>query len=92
MPEQLKFPTPDLILLDYSEDSLWHSGLEGSVKILNAYPNTPVILGHWGTVNAPDFTPYNGNPALLKKLVKNPKRILVLAPGEPFKLTKLHKK
>ena len=91
MPEQLKFPTPDLILLDYSEDSLWHSGLEGSVKILNAYPNTPVILGHWGTVNAPDFTPYNGNPELLKKLVKNPKRILVLAPGEPFVLTRLKK-
>lgn len=77
MPEQLHMPAPDAILLDYTEDSAWHSGLEGSAKILNAYPNTPVLLGHWGTVDAPDFLPFNGDPKKLLKLVINPKRIYV---------------
>ncbi len=89
MEEQLHMPTPDVILLDYTEDSLWHSGLEGSAKIINAYPNTPVILGHWGTVDAPDFIPFNANPEHLKLLAVNPKRIKVLAPGEPFILKQL---
>ena len=91
MPEQLKMTPPDLILLDYSEDSMFHFGLEGSVKLLNAYPNTPVLLGHWGFVDAPDFAPFNGDPGRLKKLVVNPERIKVLAPGEPFTLKKLVK-
>ena len=92
MPEQLHMSTPDAILLDYTEDSVWHAGLEGSAKIINAYPNTPVILGHWGTVDAPDFIPFNGNPVHLKKLVINPKRVYVLAPGEPFTLKRLIKR
>ena len=84
MPEQLHLPPPDLILLDYSEDSDWHFGLEGSAKLLNAYPQAQVILGHWGFVDAPDFKPFNGDPARLAKLVVNPGRIRVLAPGQPF--------
>jgi L-ascorbate metabolism protein UlaG (beta-lactamase superfamily) len=89
MPEQMKMTPPDLILLDYSEDSMFHFGLEGSAKLLNAYPNTPVLLGHWGFVDAPGFAPFNGDPERLKKLVVNPERIKVLAPGEPFTLKKL---
>jgi len=89
MQEQLHMPTPDVILFDYSEDAAFHSGLEGAVKIANAYPNTPVILGHWGFVDAPDFTPFNGNPKNLKDRVVNPERIYVLAPGEPFTLKRL---
>src|SRR5205809_5313859 len=58
LPEQLHMSTPDLILLDYSEDSAWHFGLEGSAKLINAYPNTPVLLGHWGFVDVPDFAPF----------------------------------
>lgn len=84
-------PTPDAILFYYSEDPLYHSGLEGAVKIANAYPNTPLILSHWGFVDAPEFSPFNGDPERLKKLVKNPERIKVLAPGEPFILKKLKK-
>jgi L-ascorbate metabolism protein UlaG (beta-lactamase superfamily) len=91
MPEQLKMTPPDLILLDYSEDSMFHFGLEGSAKLLNAYPNTPVLLGHWGFVDAPNFNPFNGDPARLKKLVVNPDRIKVLAPGEPYTLQRLKK-
>jgi L-ascorbate metabolism protein UlaG (beta-lactamase superfamily) len=88
MPEQLNLPAPDLILLDYSEDAEWHFGLEGSAKLLNAYPNASVLLGHWGFVDAPEFTPFNGDPERLKKLVINPARIKVLAPGAPFELKK----
>ena len=89
MQEQLHMPTPDAILFDYSEDAVFHSGLEGAVKIANAYPNTPLVLGHWGFVDAPDFIPFNGDPERLKKLVVNPERIKVLAPGQPFILKKL---
>jgi L-ascorbate metabolism protein UlaG (beta-lactamase superfamily) len=91
MPEQLNLPAPNLILLDYSEDAVWHFGLEGSAKLLNAYPNASVLLGHWGFVDAPDFLPFNGDPERLKKLVVNPERIKVLAPGAPFELKKVAK-
>ena len=92
MQEQLHMPIPDAILFYYSEDALYHSGLEGAVKIANAYPNTPLILGHWGFVDAPDFTPFNGNPTNLASRVVNPQRIIVLAPGQPFTLKRLKTK
>jgi L-ascorbate metabolism protein UlaG (beta-lactamase superfamily) len=89
MQEQLRMPTPDAILFDYSEDAAFHSGLEGAVKIANAYPHTPLILGHWGFVDAPDFIPFNGDPKKLAARVVNPERIIVLAPGQPFTLKRL---
>lgn len=88
MPEHLKMPTPDAILFDFS-DSEWHFTLEGAVKLANAYPNTPLLLHHWGSVDAPDFPPFNGDPEKLKKLVNNPQRVVILAPGEPYTLKKL---
>lgn len=89
MPDQLEMPVPDAILFFYSPDSVWHHGIEGTIKIANTYPNTPIILSHWGTVDAPDFTPFNGNPKDLKDKVINPNRIYALAPGEPFLLKKV---
>jgi L-ascorbate metabolism protein UlaG (beta-lactamase superfamily) len=91
MPEHLTMAAPDAILFDFS-DNEWHFGFAGAVKLANAYPNTPLLLSHWGTVDAPDFTPFNGDPAKLASLVVNPKRIRVLAPGEPFILTRLTSK
>lgn len=91
MPEHLQYPAPDAILFDFS-DSEWHFTLAGAVKIANAYPNTPLLLNHWGSVDAPDFTPFNADPKQLEKLVINPKRIHVLAPGEPFTLKRLNLK
>lgn len=76
-------PTPDAIFFDFS-DSEWHFTFEGAVKIANAYPNTPLLLCHWGSVDSPDFAPFNGDPARLAKAISNPGRIRVLAPGEPF--------
>lgn len=55
-------------------------------------PDTPLLLSHWGTVDAPDFTPFNGDPEKLKKLVVNPQRVVVLTPGEPYILKPLKKK
>ena len=33
----------------------WHIGLEGAIKIANAYPKAQLLLSHWGTVDAPDM-------------------------------------
>jgi L-ascorbate metabolism protein UlaG (beta-lactamase superfamily) len=91
LPKQLTMPTMDAILFDYSEDSQFHFGLEGAVRIANAYPETPLLLGHWGTVDAPAFAPFNGDPKHLISRAVNPDRIKVLAPGEPYQLKRLRK-
>jgi L-ascorbate metabolism protein UlaG (beta-lactamase superfamily) len=87
-PGHLTMPTPDAIFFDFS-DSEWHYTFEGAVKVANAYPNTPLLLCHWGSVDAPDFNPFNGDPAKLATHIVNPERIKVLAPGEPFTLKRL---
>ena len=61
-----------------------------AVRMANAYPDTPLLLHHWGSVDAPDFSPFNGNPDILADLVTNPERIHLLAPGQPFTLRPLH--
>lgn len=43
-------------------------------------------LQHWGSVAAPDFPPFNADPADLAGVVINPERIRILAPGEPYQL------
>jgi hypothetical protein len=50
----------------------------------NTYPDTILLPYHWGSVDAPGFAPFNGDPAALEPLVTNPGRIRVLAPGEPL--------
>jgi L-ascorbate metabolism protein UlaG (beta-lactamase superfamily) len=89
MPEHLHMDTPDAIF-DFS-DSEWHFGFEGAIKLANAYPNTTLLLSHWGSVDAPDFTPFNGDPKKLYPRIVNPERIKLLAPGEPFTLTRVRK-
>jgi len=88
--EHLNMPEPDAIFFDFS-DSEWHFTLEGALKIANAYSNTPLLLSHWGTIDAPDFTPFNGDPEKLKRLIKNPERVVVLTPGEEYTLKPLRK-
>jgi len=91
MPEHLTLrPAPDAILFDFS-DSEWHFGLEGAITLANSYPDTALLLSHWGSVDAPAFTPFNGDPKQLEGRVVNPKRIHLLAPGEPFTLQRLKK-
>lgn len=85
IPEHLTMKAPDAILFDFS-DSEWHFTFEGAVKIANAYPDALLLLCHWGSVDSPDFSPFNGDPNKLFDVVVNPERIKILAPGEPFVL------
>lgn len=42
LPEHLQMPAPDVILFDFSNDD-WHIGLEGAVKLANAYPHARLL-------------------------------------------------
>lgn len=90
MDEHLHLPTPDAILFDFS-DSEWHFTLAGAIKLANAYPNTPLLLSHWGSVDSPDFAPFNGDPKSLYGKVVNPERIIILALGQPYLLKRINK-
>ncbi|MGF6823985.1 L-ascorbate metabolism protein UlaG (beta-lactamase superfamily) [Microbacterium sp. ZKA21] len=81
----LTMPSPDALLFDFS-DSEWHFGFDGAVEMANAYPDADLLLHHWGSVDSPDFAPFNADPDTLWAVVANPQRIHVLAPGEPFRL------
>lgn len=89
--EQLHMPGPDAILFDFS-DSKWHIGLQGAVRLAAAYPDTPLILWHWGSVDAPEWKEFNGDPEELCRRVVNPQRVVVLNPGQAYELTRIHKK
>ncbi len=81
----LRMPAPDAMLFDFS-DSEWHFGLNGAIEMANCYPSADLLLHHWGSVDSPDFAPFNADPSDLYGAVVNPGRIRVLAPGEPFQL------
>ena len=78
-------PAPTALLFDFS-DSEWHFGFDGAVEMANAYPDAQLLLHHWGSVDSPDFSPFNANPEDLFEVVVNPDRIRILAPGEAFAL------
>ncbi|MBR2263117.1 MAG: MBL fold metallo-hydrolase [Firmicutes bacterium] len=81
----LHMDAPDVILFDFSDND-WHIGLEGAVKLANAYPEARLVLIHWGTVDAPEFTPFNADPQDLYDRVVNPSRICPIWPGEALTL------
>ena len=82
----LTMPAPDVLLFDFS-DSEWHFGFEDAIRMANAYPQTDLVLHHWGSVDAPDFSPFNGDPERVYEAVDHPERVRVLAPGESFELS-----
>lgn len=84
---QLNRRAPDVILFDFADND-WHITMEGAIKLANHYPNADLICIHWGSVDAPTMTPFNGNPEDLYNHIKNPARIKVLAPGEKYILKK----
>ena len=81
----LHMPQPDVILFDFSDND-WHITMEGAIRLANAYPQAKLLCIHWGTVDAPEMTPFNGNPDSLYDCVVNPERICALCPGEPLAL------
>ena len=54
-------PEPDVILFDFADND-WHITLDGAIQLANTYPQAHLICIHWGSVDAPDMTPFNGNP------------------------------
>jgi hypothetical protein len=42
-----------------------------------------------GLSGGPGLPPFNGDPEVLYDLVSNPERIRILAPGQPYELTRL---
>jgi hypothetical protein len=48
----LRMPAADAMLFDFS-DSEWHFGLDGAIEMANAYPDTPLLLYHWGVWTPP---------------------------------------
>ena len=85
--EQLSYEDPDVILLDFS-DNEWHITFDGAVRLCNAYPNAVLIPIHWGSVDAPDWSAFNGNPLELEKAIDRPERLFIMVPGEAYQLQK----
>lgn len=85
MEQHLHMASPRVILFDFS-DHPWHIGFNNAITLANAYPQALLLLSHWGTVDAPDMTPFNADPADLAGRVQRPERIRLLAPGEALVL------
>ena len=77
----LHMPEPIMILFDFSDND-WHITFDGAVRMADTYPNARLLCIHWGTVDSPEMTPFNGDPNRLKKAVVNPERVLTPLPGE----------
>jgi L-ascorbate metabolism protein UlaG (beta-lactamase superfamily) len=80
----LQMPAPDAMLFDFS-DSEWHFGLEGAARMANAYPKTPLLLHHWGCVDAPDFAPFNGDPRVASRQGREPRALSRPSPGSTLR-------
>lgn len=86
LPEHLNMPEPAVILFDFSDND-WHITYEGAVTLANTYPNAALICIHWGSVDAPDWNTFNGNPEKLLADVVNPERVHALNVGQKLVLT-----
>ena len=86
--EQLNMPKrPDVLLLDFADNS-WHITFDGAVKLANTYPDAKIICIHWGSVDAPEWNTFNGDPARFAASIVDPERVHALYPGEAFILKK----
>lgn len=80
---QLHMDPPDVMFFDFADNPV-HIGLENAYKLSNTYPNTKLVLIHWGSVDAPEASAFNGNPQDILDNVVNPERVVILAPGEEY--------
>lgn len=85
MDYQLHMEAPDVILFDFADNPV-HIGLENAYKLANAYPDSKLVCIHWGCVDAPTSSAFNGNPQDIMDHVVNPERVVVLAPGEGYRV------
>ncbi|WP_147401703.1 hypothetical protein [Acutalibacter sp. 1XD8-33] len=56
--------------------------MDGAIKLTDASPSTKLLCTHWGTVDAPDSTPFNADPLVLLNNIEKPERILVVVPEQ----------
>lgn len=82
---QLHMDPPDVVLFDFADNPV-HIGLNNAYKLANTYPHAKLILIHWGSVDAPTASAFNGNPQNIIDNVVNPERVIILAPGQEYKL------
>ena len=75
-------------LFDFS-DSEWRFGLEGAIKMANAYPDTPLLLYHWGSVDMPPTSHPSGLTPTSTGPSGQPRSNPGLEPGQPFVLRRL---
>lgn len=87
LPSHLTMRAPDMILFDFSNDA-WHITLEGAIQLANAYPQADLLCIHWGSVDTPNFAPFNANPEDFLGKIVNPARIQVVAAGTPVPLVR----
>ncbi|MGT2686682.1 MBL fold metallo-hydrolase [Streptococcus porcinus] len=87
MSEHLEMSPADLILFDFS-DNEWHITYDGAIKEANAYPKADLLTIHWGSVDAPTWNTFNGNPEQLRKDIVNPNRVHALNIGEGIDLVR----
>ena len=80
-------PPPDALLFDFS-DSEWHFGFDGAVRMANAYPDTPLLLYHWGC-RCPGLRAVQWRPAGVIRRGGESSPDSCPCPGEPFTLSRL---
>jgi len=83
LPEHLTYGDLDLAFIDFSDNEM-HFGREGAIRLFNHYPNTPMIMYHYGTYYAPDADWFNADPNDVLADLDDPNRLLLLAPGELY--------
>ena len=80
---QLTMEAPDVIFFDFADNPV-HIGLTDAYKLANTYPDSKLVLIHWGCVDAPAASAFNGNPQNILDHVVNPERVVILAPGQAY--------
>ena len=75
----------DLIFLDYSDDEMaCQMGKEAAVKLSNHLRDARLVMYHWGTFDQPNVGWCNADPEVIRPLIQDPDRLLVLRPGEKY--------
>ncbi|MCL6458135.1 MAG: MBL fold metallo-hydrolase [Gorillibacterium sp.] len=86
LPAHLQMGQVDVLLLDVSDDP-YHLGNQNEIRLANHYESAILIPHHYGTYDAPDALPFNGDPAqLAPSITHSDSRLHILAPGEAFVL------
>lgn len=89
--EHFQHKDADLMFIDFGDDAndvskTYHFGRKDAIKLADSMPETDLIMFHWGTFYAPDFSWCNCNPQDVKPLLRRPERFLSYSPGEKYVL------